>query len=429
MRKYLISIVLSFFAFSALATPADSPLTLDFKEVPVRDILQILANMHHTNLVISGNVNGNITLHLEKISWQHALEVILNIEGLGIQQTHQVLLVAPLSDIAAHQEMQQKLQTLTPLSTIVIPLHYAKAETVAALLKNQNKSLLSPRGTLAADTRTNKLWIEDTSSQLDAVQQWIHHIDIPIKQVLIEARIVTLDKKYEQELGIRLGLTRPGNNLSGSLEGANKLAGNNMTDFMQNPLSRLNVDLPVQNPNTASIGLALSSLGKGNLLDLELSALETEGAGQVVSSPRLMTADQQPATILSGQEIPYQQSANYGATTIAFQKAVLNLTVTPQITPEQKLLLTLQVNQDRPGTTLIQGVPEIDTREIKTQVLVNNGQTVVLGGIYEQNQQHQTVRVPFLGSLPIIGALFRHSLSQNSRQELLIFITPTVINP
>jgi type IV pilus assembly protein PilQ len=428
MKFFLI--ILLFLAYISTVradSAADNRLTLDFKDIPVRDILQILANIHHTNIVISDKVQGNISVHLAHVSWQQAFNVILKEQNLGVQKTDSILMVSPLTDIAEQQEMQENLDNLALLHACIIPLHYTKAETVANLIKNQNKSLLSSRGNISADARTNKLWVEDVPSKLEQIQQFVGEIDVPVKQVLIEARIVTIDEKYEQELGIRFGLTRPNNHLSGKLEGANNLLKNNTQDGVNNPLSRLNVDLPTQNPNAATIGLALAALGRGNLLDLELSALETEGAGRIISSPRLMTADQQPATILSGQEIPYQQSANYGATSVSFQKAVLSLTVTPQITPDGKLLLTLQVNQDRPGATLIPGVPEIETREIKTQVMVNDGQTLVLGGIYEQDQRNQLEQVPVLGNLPFIGHLFRHTQQQKNRRELLVFVTPTII--
>ncbi len=430
MKAFLIKLFfLSFvlISVSVNALDADKSLNLDFKNIPVRDILQILAHINHTNMVVNDAVKGNISLHLEHVSWQQALDVILQEQGLGVEQADHIMMISPLEVIVEHRETKQSLEDLAPLQSRMIELRFTKAEEVAALIKNQNKPLLSSRGNISADKRTNTLWIEDVPSKISEAQQFIHQIDVPLKQVLIEARIVTIDEKYEQELGVRFGLTRPNNNLSGSLEGANNLIKSNQSDLVNNPLSRLNVDLPTQNPNAASIGLALATLGGGNLLDLELSALETEGAGQIISSPRLITANQQPATILSGQEIPYQQSAKFGATSVAFQKAVLSLTVTPQITPEGKLLLTLQVNQDRPSATLVQGVPEIETREIKTQVLINNGQTFVLGGIYEQGKKNQVERVPFLGNLPIIGHLFRHTLIQKNRRELLIFVTPSIV--
>jgi type IV pilus assembly protein PilQ len=337
--------------------------------------------------------------------------VILEEQQLEMQIKGNVMLIAPREDIG--------------LTSRTFTLHYAKSPDVLTLIKNQNKTLLSERGNVTADPRTNALWIQDTPGKLNDIQSFIEKIDVPVRQVLIETRLVTIDEKYEQEIGVRFGLTRPGNHLSGSLEGANEMLTHPPAEV--NPLSRLNVDLPSANAHAGSIGLALASLGGGNLLDLELSALESEGAGQIMASPRLITANQQPATILSGQEIPYQQAANYGATSVSFEKAVLSLTVTPQITPENRLLLMLQINQDRPGESLVQGVPEIDTRELKTQVLVNNGQTLVLGGIYEQNQGNQVEKIPFFGNLPLIGSIFRHKLTKSHRRELLIFVTPKIL--
>jgi len=411
MRLILIVVMVLCVVFKSVALP-QKLISLDFQNIPTRDVLQMLAKMQHVNMVLNDEVKGNITLHLENVSWDEALNVILTEQQLDMQKKGNVMLIAPKDDINLVS------QTFT--------LRYAKSPDVLALIKNQNKTLLSDRGNITADPRTNNLWIQDTPSHIKDMRAFIQKIDVPVKQVLIEARMVTIDEKYEQELGVRFGLTRPGNQLSGSLEGANGLALNkNPGDI--NPLSRLNVDLPSANPKAGTLALALANMGGGNLLDLELSALESEGAGQIIASPRLVTANQQAATILSGQEIPYQQSANYGATSVAFQKAVLSLTVTPQITPENRLLLNLQVNQDRPGATMVHDVPEIDTREIQTQVLVNDGQTLVLGGIFEQNQGNQLEKVPLLGDLPLVGRLFRHTLIKNNRRELLIFVTPKIL--
>jgi type IV pilus assembly protein PilQ len=323
---------------------------------------------------------------------------------LGEQTQGNVILISPLEEFAQKEKMLEDMQNLAPLQSFVIALHYAKAADISSNIKSNN--LISTRGSLSTDPRTNTIWVQDIPLKLNAIRSFIKTIDIPVKQVLIEARIVSVDEKYERELGIK---------------------------FQSSPTKKtalhghFNVDLPVGNPNGASIGIALAKLGDGNLLDLELSALETEGVGEIISSPRLVTANQQAATILSGQEIPYQQATTSGATSISFQKAVLNLTVTPQITPDKKLVLTLHLSQDRPTSTLIRGVPIIETRQLQTLVTVKNGQTVVLGGIYEQNEEKNIEKVPFFGEIPLIGALFRHSLTKNDRRELLIFITPSII--
>jgi len=439
--KKLIQIILFMFLclpvfFADANTLPPKTISLNFADIPVKQVLQIFAQHTDLNIIISDRVTGNMTIHLDNMPWQQALQVILEEKNLGQQQIGNVILIAPLSEIAQRQaqqfQIQEQIQNEAPLQSVLIPIHYAKADILAGVLKNQTNDLLSTRGSVNVDTRTNTLWIQDTPEKLNEISKLIQKLDIPIKQVLIEARIVSIDEKYEQELGIRFGLTRPGNNLTGTFSGANALAGNTNPASISNPLDRLNVDLPAANtgnPNgAASMGLALATLGGGTLLDLELSALESEGGGEIISSPQLMTANEQPATILSGQEIPYQQSIGNGATSTSFQKAVLSLTVTPQITPQGKLILTLQVNQDRPSTTLIKGVPAIETRQIQTQVLVDNGQTIVLGGIYEQNKQNQVERVPFLGELPYIGSLFRHTYTKKDRRELLIFVTPKVVS-
>lgn len=415
-RRALFFILLCLSSNVFAAVDLQKPISLNFSHVPVRDVLQLLAQFQQFNLVMSDDVKGDITLHLQNVPWQQALSVILESQGLDEQQIGNVLMIEPVATM----------ENLAPLQSILIQLHYAKATDLATLLKDKNNSLLSSRGNVSVDTRTNTLWIKDNPEQLAQIKTLIQQLDVPVKEVLIEARIVNIDEKYEQELGIRFGLTRAGNNLTGNLNGANQLA-QNVTPAAVNPLDRLNVDLPAINTSAATLGIALAKLGGGTLLDLELSALENEGGGEIISSPRLMTANQQPAIILSGQEIPYQESTSSGATSVSFKKAVLSLSVTPQITADSKLILNLQVNQDRPGTTLVQGVPIIETRQIQTQVLVNDGQTIVLGGIYENSQQNQVERVPFLGTLPVVGSLFRHTYKKRDRKELLIFITPKIV--
>jgi type IV pilus assembly protein PilQ len=434
MRRLLICVfcIYSLVSF-AVVLPTNlppKPVNLNLKDVPVRDVLQILSELNHRDSIISDTVKGNISIHIENMPWQQAMNVILQARGLGEQHIDNVVMIAPASELIQRQaeqlQMAQALQNIVALQSVFILVHNGKAEEIAAQLKNQATSLLSSRGSVTVDARTNALWIQDVPERIAQIQQFIRYIDVPAKQVLIEARIVNIDEKCEQELGLRFGVTRPGNNLSGTLNGANSLASSNGAATI-NPLDRLNIDLPSVNPQSASIGLALATLGGGTLLDLELSALESEGKGEIISSPRLITANQQAATILSGQEIPYQEATASGATNISFQKAVLSLTVTPQITSADKLILNLHMSQDRPSGSLIQGVPSIDTRQIQTQITVNNGQTIVLGGIYESSKENQVQRVPFFGNLPIIGNLFRHSFIKNDRRELLIFVTPTIV--
>lgn len=311
----------------------------------------------------------------------------------------------------------------------LIQINYAKATDLAILIKDKQNSLLSEKGKVSVDTRTNTIWIQDSGTKIDEVRDLIKQLDVPVKQVLIEARIVEVTKDFAQDLGIRWGVSKPPH-LSGTLAGANQLeqgvAPANVVPFTD----RLNLDLvaaPVTGAVPASVGIALAQLGDNILLDLELSALESEGLAELISSPRLITANQQPAVIDSGQEIPYQEATSSGATAVAFKKAVLSLKVTPQITPDSKILMELKINQDTASPQLFNGVPAILTKEIQTNVLVSNGQTIVLGGIYQQDKSKTITRVPFFGQLPVVGNLFKNTQIALKNDELLIFITPKII--
>ncbi len=406
-------------------------ISLNFQNISVRAVLQLLADFTKKNLVVSDGVTGNITLRLSQIPWDQALSIILKTRGLVKRQMGEVMLIAPSSEITSREKQElaqiQQSKALSPLLSELIQINYAKASDIAALINNKANSMLSKRGRLSVDARTNSIWLQDTAINLDEVKDLIVKLDVPVRQVLIEARIVIVNKDIEENLGIRWGFSRP-TSVSGTLEGANAMQGG--TAAADVPLSqRLNVDLaaPLTTGTAATFGLALAQLGEGVLLDLELSALESEGKGEVISSPRLITANQQAASIEAGEEIPYQEAASSGATTIAFKKAVLSLMVTPQITPDNKIILDLAVNQDQPSAQRFNGVPAILTKQIETNVLVNNGQTIVLGGIYKQDTKEAVNRIPFLGSLPIVGALFRNKQNVVKREELLIFITPKII--
>ena len=306
------------------------------------------------------------------------------------------------------------------LKSRLIQINYAKAADIAVLIKD-NHSLLSKRGKLSVDGRTNTLWIQDISPRISQIKSIVKQLDIPVKQVQIEARIVNVTKEAILDLGIRFGVSTPAH-LSGTLNGANQL--------VQGAVSladRLNVDFGAQAANPASIGIALAKLGNGILLDLELSALESEDKAEIIANPRLVATNQHAAVIESGEEIPYQEATLSGATAVAFKKAVLSLKVIPQITPDNSLLLELEINQDTPSGRLVNGVPAINTKSIHTNVLVNNGQTLVLGGIYKQDKNSTIKRVPFLGNLPVIGVLFRNLHRKVKNEELLIFITPRII--
>ncbi len=416
-------------------------ISLNFQDIKVRSVLQILAQFTGLNIVTSDTVNGSITLHVENVPWQEALAIVLQTQGLGKKKLGDVIYIAPIKEIAEQEktelEAQQQLQDLGALSSSLLQINYSKAADIAALLKAQGGSFLSSRGNVSVDARTNTIWIQDVPSRLVEIRKLIHQLDVPVKQVLIEARIVNINSDFAQEMGVRFGVTKP-DHLSGTLLGADSInaglmpVGNTANIYGATLANRLNVDLPSTGATTgvgpASIGLALARLGPGTLLDLELSAMESEGEGQIISSPRVITADQQAALIQSGEEIPYQESTSSGATNIAFKNAVLSLSVTPQITPDGKVNLALKVNQDKANfTKAVNSVPSIDTKSIETHVMVDNGQTIVLGGVYETQDGKTVKRVPFLGSLPIVGALFRNTVTQNQRTELLIFITPKVV--
>lgn len=407
-------------------------ISLNFQDIKVRAVLQLLAEFTGINIVASDAVQGSMTLQLNNIPWDQALDIILQTRGLDKRQLGNVILIAPTEEFANRErkelEAKQDLTALEQLRSELIQINYAKAQDIATLLKDKGNSLLSLRGNVSVDNRTNTVWVQDVPSRLTEIRRLITQLDIPIKQVLIEARIVNIDKGFVQNLGVRFGVSNP-NHVSGTLEGANNIVNGN-TPAATDLNSRLNVDLRAPNigdAKPASIGLALAKLGKNTLLDLELSALENEGTAEIISNPRIITANQMEAKIEAGEEIPYQESTSSGATSTAFKKAVLSLNVTPQITPDGRIMLNLKVNQDKRGTQNVAGIPPIDTRNVQTQVLVDNGQTVVLGGIYEQEKNNQITRVPFLGKLPVVGVLFRQKQVIDKRTELLIFVTPKII--
>lgn len=410
-------------------------ITLNFQNIKVRSILQVLAEYTGTNIVVSDTVKGDITLRLRDVPWDEALAIILRTRGLDYRQFGGILMIAPREEIAEREkkelEANKEIEQLAPLQSELIRLKFAKAEQLAGLLKDDKNNLLSKRGQVSVDVRTNTIWVQDVNEQLREVRRLVGELDIPVRQVVIEARIVNVDENFERQLGVRFGITRARVPLSGTLRGANQLqqAADNLPQNVA-IADRLNFDVPSgafgQAQSPGSIGIALAKLGRDYLLDLELSALESEGGARIVSTPRLITADQQVAHIRVGEEIPYQIATSSGATAVEFREAALSLEVTPQITPDHRVILTLQVNQDKRGQDTPEG-PAIDKREVRTQVLVNNGQTIVLGGLYERNNREQVTRIPFLGSLPIVGALFRHKQKLDIRTELLIFVTPKIV--
>ncbi|MFM5083959.1 type IV pilus secretin PilQ family protein [Aeromonas media] len=414
------------------------PISLNFQDIPVRTVLQIIADFNNLNLVTTDSVSGNITLRLDGVPWEQALDIILKVRGLDKRLDNNILLVAPADEIAAREKQQlesrNQVADLAPLYTEYLQINYAKASEVAALLSSESTKLLSPRGAVSVDERTNVLVVKDTADVIGNVKRMLDILDIPVKQVVIEARMVTIDDGFDEALGVRWGVTKTdghGNGTSGTIEGNDGAGNNDGSSTITRPgvEDRLNVNLPVTNA-AGTLAFQVARLANGTLLDLELSALEKESKAEIIASPRVTTANQKPALIEQGTEIPYVESSSSGATSVTFKKAVLSLKVTPQITPDNRVILDLTVTQDTKGETVPTGTGDavsINAQSITTQVLVNNGETLVLGGIYQQTIKNDVSKVPLLGDIPGLGYLFKKTTSENKKRELLIFVTPRIV--
>ena len=442
----------------AANAPEDKPvytgerLTLNFQDIETRAVLQLLADASGQNIVVSDSVSGNVTLRLQNVPWDQALDIVLRTKGLDKRRQDNVIIVAPQAELAAREKAElaarKEVQELAPLRSEYLQVNYAKAADMAALIKTQTNSLLSSRGSVAVDERTNTLLLQDTADRLTDIRRLVATLDIPVRQVQIEARIVIVNNDFERDLGARFGFTNYQKNGStglvtttGTAAGTDQAIGSALTNVQStgsiypisvptgtNAPNRYNVNLPVSSPAGS---WALGILGNNYIVDLELSAAQSETQANIISSPRVITANQKEATIEQGVEIPYQQSASSGATTIQFKKAVLSLKVTPQITPDNRIILDLDVRDDSVGTVVVASggvnVPSINTREIATQVLVNDGQTVVLGGILSTTQREDDTKVPYLGDIPVLGMLFRQTQHTDDKDELMIFITPKIV--
>lgn len=410
-------------------------LSLNFQSIEVRAVLQIIAEFTGLNLVASDSVQGSITLRLKDVPWDQALDLVLKTRGLDKRQMGKVLLVAPAEEIASREKAEletlKQSQELAPLKTEYISLNYAKAGDLVKLLDTK-QSILSERGTAVVDARTNTLLLKDTQENLNRVKQLIKVLDVPVKQVLIEARIVVANTNVGEEMGIKWGgAGRMGGKKNVFLGGSqNTISEASQIGFGDRSLSRYDlssanvVDFGVKNSQASTF--AIGYQGADFLLDMELAAIETEGNAEIVSQPRVITADGQKASIESGKEIPYQQASSSGATNVAFKSAVLKLEVTPQITPDNRIVMNLVINQDSIGENTTAG-PSINTNMVKTQVLVDNGETVVLGGIFRSEEVVSVSKTPLLGDIPIIGRLFRYKQVGDSKSELLVFITPKLM--
>ena len=453
-------------------------LSLNFQNVDVRALLQVIADFTNLNIVTSDTVQGKLTLRLKDVPWDQALDIIMQSRGLDMRKNGNVVMIAPREELATKEkltlESKQQIAEIEPLRTETFTLNYQTAEKIRDMLTDEKQSVLSKRGSALADIRSNKLFVMDTPSRLDEVRQMIAQIDIPVRQVLIEARIVEADDRFSRNLGTKLGyydrrstmyrtVSRPNpvtgeaeaynvpvygpgsklgrvgygtisGNLSGSADLSAQLGGEESgaavglgkatdlanTNFFSFPAGGIN------GTNPASLAISLFGSSLSRFINLELSALEADQRGKVVSSPRVLTSSQRPAVIEQGTELPYQSATSSGATSVSFRKANLRLEVTPQITPEGNVFLDVDVSRDAVGQLTNAGYA-IDTRHVKTQVLVEDGGTVVIGGIYEQYERNRTDKVPLLGDIPILGYLFRSTSRSNDRTELLVFLTPRIV--
>jgi type IV pilus assembly protein PilQ len=444
-------------------------LSLNFQDIEVRAVLQLLADFTGLNLVASDTVAGSITLRLKNVPWDQALDIILKSKGLAMRQTGNVIMVAPSQELAAQEKLQlessKQIEELAPLRSEFIQVNYAKAAELSSMLKSKENNMLSERGNVTVDPRTNTLLVQDTTAKLEDIRGIVSRLDIPVRQVMIESRIVIANNDFARDLGVRFGVsgstgsgpkqlsdgtwTNGGTQLltGGSLDGGLDGSGNYRTGAFgqtattgipfnsiiqsggaDSGVQGLMVDLPVVAPSGA-INFLIGKVGS-YLLQLELSAMQREGRGEIISSPRVITSDAKQATIKLGQEIPYQEQAGgtTGGTTTSFKEAVLQLDVTPQITPDDRVIMDLKVNKDSANfSASINGVPPIDTRSVNTTVLVDNGETVVLGGVYERTKSYNKEQVPWLGDIPVLGRLFKTESRLDNNSELLIFVTPKIL--
>ncbi len=450
---------------SAIAKPqtyTGQKLSLNFQDIEVRSVLQLIADFTGLNLVASDTVAGKITIRLQNVPWDQALDIVLKTKGLDKRRNGNVIMIAPADELAAREKIEiqnnRQVEQLAPLTTQYIQLSYAKANDLLTLITSGRNngggglsggngsdanvgSLLSPRGTVSIDARTNTLIVQDTAVTIEKVREMIARLDVPIKQVMIEARIVRASDTFSKELGVQWGILSHGVASRPSV----LVGGSETTLFdLRDPQTRtvngqtgvgytitrpdnLSVDLAATGTGASSIALGIMSISD-IMLDLTLSALQADGKGEVIATPKVLTLDKQKARVAAGTQIPYQQAAASGATTVQFINAELSLEVTPSITPDGRVGMDLLVNADSPGDAAPNGQLTINTNRLQTNVLVDDGQTVVLGGIFQNQISNSTTKVPFLGDLPYLGRLFRHTQQRNDKQEMLIFVTPRLVN-
>jgi type IV pilus assembly protein PilQ len=389
-------------------------LSLNFQDIEVRSVLQLIADFTGINVVVSDTVAGSITLRLKNVPWDQALDIILKTKGLAMRENGNVMLVAPSEEIAAREKLEleskKQIEELEPLYSEYIQVNYAKAADIVELLKSGDTTLLSDRGMATTDDRTNTLLVQDTAAKLTEIRKLIAQLDVPVRQVLIESRVVIANKNFSRDIGAQLNATKNADVANG-------------THFIDSALTGITV---VPAATNSAFELTFGKLGS-HILDLTLTAAEAEGQTETISSPRVLTSNQKAAYIEVGSEIPYEEATSSGATNIAFKKAVLSLNVTPQITPDDRIIMDLTINNDSVSSVAVNGVPIIDTNEINTQVLVDNGETLVLGGVYEEESIKSEERTPVLGEIPVVNWLFKKTSKSSDKSELLIFITPKIV--
>lgn len=395
------------FGFSSIAAADNKNLSVELQHANLPDAIRLIANTLNMNVVISPAVQGMAMLNISSASPVQTLDALLASHGLAKSKIGNLWLIAPQNEIIKLRQEELKSQELeeeaASLSTQVWQIKYAKAADIVQLLQDEHASFLSKRGHVSVDIRTNKICVQDTVKRIGSLRTLVRHLDVPVQQISIAARLVSVDSDFEQELGVQFAVKQPINEAVEDIRGL-KL-----------------------NQEQGHYSLAVAKLADGSLLDIKLTALENAGHAELISNPGLFTANQQPASIEAGEEVPYQEVSEGGGTAVVFKKAVLGLKVTPQILPEKNVLLQLQINQDRPSNKMVQGMPTISTRQMTTSVLVKSGQTIVLGGIYEQNAEKGELGIPFLSRIPWIGLLFKQQNIRSNKRELLIFVTPTII--
>jgi type IV pilus assembly protein PilQ len=417
-------------------------LSLDFNGIDVKSLLRIIGDFTGKNVVVSDAIQGTITLRLKDVPWDQALDIIMKQKGLGMDNLGNTLVFAPKDEIANRrkqdQEQENQIDDIKPLITQSFEIKYQKAADIKTLISDPKQPLLSKRGSVVVDPVTNTLFVKDIDTSLAKIQEILTKVDLSARQVLIEARIVNADEGFSKSLGAKFGIVKnnklnPNQSFTGNEVISSGTLNSNYSTTATGKTTTPN-DLNVNLPASSATGAALSSLAMtlfklpaGFLLNLELSAAEADGTTKVISSPRVITANQQQATFDFGEEIPYQQATSSGATSVSFKKATLGILVTPQITPDDKIGMEIEVTNDSRGAATIAG-PAINTNKVKTKVQVDNGETAVLGGFYKQTQKNSNERVPFFGSLPLVGVFFRSNAVENSKQEILFFITPKIMS-